>query len=260
MRALTMMAAGVAAAILAGCTAKSEGDSDSGPATSRTIEVGEFRKLEIAGAYDVDVRTGAAPSVQVEGSQRAVEQLVVEVKGDVLTIHPKKGTNFNWTNKSNARIAITVPRLDAARVAGSGKLSIDRIASPSFDSSIAGSAEVFIGQVRGESFKGSIAGSAELEVGGLDVQTVDLSIVGSGDADIAGKTERALYTIAGSGRLDASKLDSRDIKLSIAGSGDLSARATGTVSGNILGSGSAKISGGAKCDVRRAGSGSIDCS
>jgi hypothetical protein len=262
MRAFTMVATGLAAAILAGCTVKSdsEGDGDGGPAASRTIEVGEFRKLEIAGAYDVDVRTGSAPSVRVEGTERSLDRLVVEVKGDVLTIHPKKGTNFTWTNKSKTKIAITVPQLDAARVAGSGTLSIDRIASPSFDSSIAGSAEVSIGQVSGQSFKGTVAGSGDLEVGELAVRTVELNIAGSGDADLAGKVERAKYTIAGSGSLDAEKLDTRDVELTIAGSGTVKANAHGTVSGNIMGSGSAKISGGAKCDVRKVGSGSIDCS
>ena len=262
MRAFTMTGAVIAAAILAGCTINSdkEGESDSGPAVSRTVQVEEFRKLEIAGAYDVEVRTGAAPSVQVEGPKRAVERLVVEVKGDVLTIHPKKGTNFNWTNRSKTRIAITVPQLDAARVAGSGTLSIDRITSPSFDSSVAGSAEVSIGQGSGQSVKGSQAGSGELEVGQLAVQTLELSIAGSGDANLAGKAERASYTIAGSGSLDAERLESRDIDLTIAGSGSLKAKANGAVTGNIMGSGSAKISGGAKCGVRKVGSGSIDCS
>ena len=262
MRAFSITFAGLAAATLAGCTLKSDQDSegDGGPVTSRSIEVGEFRTLEIAGAYDVEVRTGSAPSVEVEGSQRSIDRLVVEVKGDVLTIHPKKGTNFNWTNKSKTRIAITVPQLDAARVAGSGTLSIDRIASPSFDSSIAGSAEVSIRQLSGQSFKGSLAGSGDLEVGELAVQRLELSIAGSGDANLAGKAERASYTIAGSGSLDAEKLDSRDIDLTIAGSGSVKAKANGAVTGNIMGSGSAKIIGGAKCQVRKVGSGSIDCS
>ena len=260
MRASILIATTTAAVLLAGCTARGDGDGDAGPATSRTVQVGEFRKLEIAGAYEVEVRTGSAPSVRAEGSQRDLDRLVVEVKGDVLTIHPKKGTNFNWTNRSRTRIAITVPQLDAARVAGAGTLSIDRITSPSFDSSVAGSAEVSIGQVSGQSFKGSLAGSGELEVDQLAVQTVELSIAGSGEADLAGKAERASYTIAGSGSLDAEKLDTRDIDLTIAGSGNVKARASGAVTGRIMGSGSAKIGGGAKCQVEKVGSGSIDCS
>ncbi len=262
MRATAMTTAVLAAAILAGCTGRSdkEAEGDAGPATSRAIEVGEFRKLEVAGAYDVEVRTGSAPSVRVQGSQRDLDRLVVEVKGDVLAIHPEKGTNFNWSDKSKTKIAITVPQLDSARVAGSGSLSIDRIASPSFESSVAGSAEVSIGQVSGQSFKASLAGSGDLEVDQLAVEAVELSIAGSGEADLAGKSERASYTIAGSGDLDAEKLESRDIDLTIAGSGNLKARASGNVTGNIMGSGSAKIGGGAKCTVRKVGSGSINCS
>jgi hypothetical protein len=259
MRAFITIAAGVgAAAVLAGCNAGN--DSDASEITSRTVEVSDFRKIAVAGSYDVEVKTGSKPGVRVEGSERALDRLVVEVKGDVLEIHPRKGSSFSWGKSPKVRIAVTVPELEAATVAGSGKLAIDRVASPTFDSSIAGSAEVSIGQIKGQSFKGSIAGSAELEVGELAVQTVEMSIAGSGEADLAGKTEQASYRIAGSGNLDAAKLESRDVKLSIAGSGNLDARATGTVTGSVLGSGSAKISGGAKCDVRKAGSGSIDCS
>ena len=262
MRAIAVTAAGLAAAILAGCTGRNdkEAEGDAGPATSRTIEVGEFRKLEVAGAYDVDVRTGSAPSVRVQGSERDLDRLVVEVRGDVLEIHPKKGTNFNWSNKSKTRIAITVPQLDAARVAGSGSLSIDKIASPSFDSAIAGSAEVSIGQVSGQSFKGSLAGSGDLEVGQLAVRTLELTVAGSGEAEVAGKAERVKFSIAGSGDLDASKLESRDVELTIAGSGNVKARASGSVTGAVMGSGSAKITGGARCNVRKMGSGSVDCS
>lgn len=260
MRALAITAVGLTATVLAGCTGRSDKqEADAGPATSRNFEVGQFRELELAGAYDVEVRTGSAPSVRVEGSQRTIDRLVVEVKGDVLAIRPEKGTNFNWRS-AKTKIAITVPELHAARVAGSGSLSIDRIASPAFESSVAGSSEVSIGQVTGESFKGSLAGSGDLEVDQLAVQSVELSIAGSGEAELAGKAERASYTIAGSGSLDAAKLESRDIDLTIAGSGNLKARASGNVTGNIMGSGSAKIGGGAKCNVRKVGSGSIDCS
>ena len=257
MRALPIAAAAgvVAAALLAGCNAEGE----DGPATSRTVEVGDFRKIAVAGSYDVEVKTGAKPGVRVEGSERALERVVVEVKGDVLEIHPRKGSSFSWGRSSTVRIAVTVPELDGATVAGSGKLAIDRIASETFNSSIAGSAQVSIGQVNGQSFKSTIAGSAELDVGALAVRSVELSIAGSGEAGLAGKTEQASYRIAGSGNLDAADLDARDVKLSIAGSGNLAARATGTVTGNVTGSGSARIAGGAKCDVRKVGSGSVDC-
>ena len=56
-------------------------------------------------------------------------------------------------------------------------------------------------------------------------------------------------SIAGSGELDASKLKSKDLKLTIAGSGSLDASASGTATGEILGSGDARVSGGAKCTI-----------
>src|SRR3712207_5412294 len=85
-----LMAAAViaAAAALAACgTSHAE---SGGPTVSRSFAVQGFERIEVAGPYDVEVRTGAAPSVQATGPERALERLVVEVRGDRLVIHPRK--------------------------------------------------------------------------------------------------------------------------------------------------------------------------
>lgn len=231
-----------AAAVASGCNGREgsgQGGEDAGAMVSRDFAVGDFKRIESAGSFDVTVRTGSRASVRAEGPQKILDRLIVEVKGDELIIRPRNGS-FRWGRSGPVRIAVTVPELHEATLAGSGTLSVDKVAT--------------------ERFKATIAGSGDISLPSIAAKSVEIEIAGSGSGSLAGQVDQAAYTIAGSGELDASKLNSKDLKLTIAGSGSLDANASGTATGEILGSGDARVSGGAKCSITKAGSGSILCS
>ena len=231
-----------AAAVASGCDGR-EGNGrdneDAGAMVTKDFAVGDFKRIESAGAFDVTVRTGSRASVRAEGPQKILDRLIVEVKGDQLSIRPRNGS-FRWGRSGPVRIAVTVPELNEATLAGSGTLNVDKVVA--------------------DRFKATIAGSGDISLPSIAAKSVEIEIAGSGSGSLAGQTEQAAYVIAGSGELDASKLNSRDLKLTIAGSGSLNANASGSATGEILGSGDANISGGAKCTITKAGSGSIICS
>lgn len=238
------IAAGVAAMTFSTAACSRDRPTSPGPTVERNYNVGAFDKLELAGAYDATVRTGAAPSVHAKGGENVLDRLVVEVRDGKLLIHPKERHGFQWGwGKSSGKVelTITVPQLRAATLAGSGGITIDK--------------------VQGESFEGQVAGSGGLSVGALDVQSLKLSIAGSGDARAgSGKTRSAEYDIAGSGGVDAGGVQSVALKVSIAGSGDVKAHASGTAEVSIMGSGDVDVAGGAKCTISKAGSGNVRCS
>src|SRR5438270_2460405 len=156
MRKALTAAAMVAAASTAGC---GHARGEEGPATSRNYQVGNFDQVEVAGPYDVQVRTGVASSVSARGSQPTIEHLVVEVRGNRLVIHPEEHHglfSFGWSRHGNAEVTVTVPQLHAATIAGSGDIHVD--------------------QVKGDLFDGQIAGSGDLTLGAIDVQQLKLSI------------------------------------------------------------------------------------
>jgi hypothetical protein len=238
----------VAAAVIAASAATSacghSRDENPGPTVSRSYQVGNFDQLEVAGPFDVKIHTGAAPSVQAKGSEKLIERLVVEVRDGKLLIHPKE--RHGWFGSSSSvhgkgEIAVTVPSLRAATLAGSGGIEIDK--------------------VRGDSFDGQIAGSGDLKVDSVDVGNLKLGIAGSGGARAgSGKAKSAEYEIAGSGGVDGAAITVDSLKVSIAGSGNVKARATGTADVDIMGSGDVEVTGGAKCSVSKAGSGDVRCS
>lgn len=217
---------------------------DAGPDTSRNYQVGNFQQIEVAGPYDVEVRTGANPSVSARGSEKLLEKTIVEVKGDKLVIHPEKQKGWfhvGWSSRGKAHFVVTVPKLSGATIAGSGDIKVDK--------------------VQGDRFEGTVAGSGGINVASLDVQTVKLAIAGSGGVKAgAGKAQNADYDIAGSGDIDAGAVQTQQAKVSIAGSGSVRAHSSGTADVSIMGSGDVEMSGGAKCNVHKAGSGNVRCS
>jgi hypothetical protein len=238
----------IAAAVIAASTATSacgqmhrEG---AGPTVSRSYQVGNFDKIEVAGPYDVSVRTGANATVSAEGSEKLLEKTVVEVRGDKLIIRPEDHHGFfswGWGNSGKANFTVTVPQLSGAAIAGSGDIRVDH--------------------VRGDQFEGEVAGSGGLNVDSLEVGSLKLSIGGSGSAKAGGgKAQSAEYSIAGSGDIDAGQVQLQQAKVSIAGSGSVKAHSTGTADVSIMGSGDVDVSGGAKCSVSKQGSGDVRCS
>jgi hypothetical protein len=238
----------IAAAVIAASAATSAcghgGSEGAGPTVSRNYQIGNFQAIEVAGPYDVQVRTGANPSVSASGGEKLLERTVVEVRGDKLVIRPEKQNgwfHFGWGTSGKANLTVTVPQLSGATIAGSGDIHVDK--------------------VQGNSFEGTVAGSGGIAVAAMNVQSLKLSIAGSGGVKAgAGKAQSAQYDIAGSGDLDAGAIQAQQAKVSIAGSGSVKAHATGTADVSIMGSGDVDVSGGAKCKVSKAGSGNVRCS
>lgn len=238
----------IAAAIIAGAAATSAcgraHGEDGGPTVSRNYQVGSFDQIEVAGPYNVQVRTGSNPSVSAKGSQKMIEHLVVEVRDGKLEIHSERQKGWfhtGWSFRGNVDLIVTVPQLRGASIAGSGDIKVD--------------------QIKGDTFEGEIAGSGGLEVATLDVQTLKLAVAGSGGTKVGtGRAQNAKFEIAGSGDIDAKGVQAQTADVSIAGSGNVAANATGTADVSIMGSGDVQLTGGAKCKISKAGSGNVSCS
>jgi hypothetical protein len=240
----SIAAAGLLAASFTTSACSHERSEDPGPVVQRSFQVGNFTEVEVAGPFDVDIRTGGNPGVSARGNRALIDRLEVEVRGNKLVIHPKSEHRWfgGWhSTVGKGSISVTVPMIEAATLAGSGDLNVDN--------------------VRGDRFDGKIAGSGGLKLGTVEVGTLKLGIAGSGGATAGqGKAQQAEYEIAGSGNVDAQTLQVQTLKVSIAGAGDVKAHASGTADVSIMGAGDVTVMGGAKCDAHKMGSGNVNCS
>jgi DUF4097 and DUF4098 domain-containing protein YvlB len=239
----TIAAAVIAASATTSACGRSHSE-DGGPTVSHNYQVGAFDQIEVAGPYNVQVRTGANPSVSASGPQKMIEHMVVEVHNGKLEIHPERQKGWfhtGWNFHGSVTLNVTVPQLHGATIAGSGDIKVD--------------------QVRGDRFEGTVAGSGGLDVAALDVQTLKLAIAGSGGVKAgSGKAQDAHFDIAGSGDIDAKGVQVQTANASIAGSGNIATNATGTADVSIMGSGDVQVTGGAKCTISKTGSGNVSCS
>lgn len=240
MRALAILAA----LPLIACSYISDSDNDragvagSGSGNTRTYQVADFTKVALRGSDDIDVRVGSAFSVRAEGDAEVLDYLKIERNGDTLTVGRRNRSGFNWNGKS-AKVYVTMPRIVAGSVAGSGDMAIDRAEGTSFDANSAGS--------------GSIA------IRTLAVEAVSFSIAGSGDIKAGGTARSVKARIAGSGDVEAKGLKAAGADVSIAGSGSVGLDVSGDAKVSIVGSGDADLGTNARCSVSKVGSGSVRC-
>lgn len=211
----------------------------SGKGGTRSFAASGFTGVDLRGPDDVDVRTGGAFSVTAEGDTAILDQLEIQVVDGTLRVGRKDRAGFSFSDDHGVKVRVTMPKLTAASISGSGDMSVDK--------------------AEGD-FKGAIAGSGNLGIGALTATDADLSIAGSGDLRVAGSGGKLSASIAGSGDIDAAKFTASSADISIAGSGSVRGVVKGDAKVSLIGSGDVELTGGAKCSVSSMGSGEARCS
>jgi len=230
-----------AAFALGACSVGFGGEDDrggiapSGIGTQRSYAADGFTRITLAGADDVNVQVGPAFSVRAEGAENVLDRLRIKVDGDTLEIGRKR----NMPGSGKARILVTLPRLAATSLAGSGSMTVDR--------------------VEGRKLETEIAGSGRLRFVRLAVAALDVDIAGSGTLVAAGTAAKLDLDIAGSGDIDAQGLTAREADVSIAGSGNVRATVNGDAEVQIMGSGDVDLGPRARCTISKMGSGNVRC-
>ena len=228
---------------LAACSFNSDASppGDSGPRATRSFAIADFTGVALRGSDDVDVRVGSGFSVRAQGPRSELDKLEIVREGDTLRVGRKKNLGgFSWGSKQDrVKIFVTMPRIVAAQIAGSGNMAIDRVAGARFDA--------------------DAAGSGDLSIGALAVPQAKLAVAGSGNITAKGAVERLAIDVAGSGNVAARGLKARGATVSIAGSGDVTADVSGEARVSMVGSGNVDLGPAAHCTTTKVGSGEVRC-
>lgn len=238
------LAIGAAAFGLGACDAKILHDDKgktvqpSGKGDSRSFNATGFDAILLKGPDSVVVRKGASFSVVATGPADVLDKLRIRVDGTRLIVDRER--SMGWTDgEGGATVTVTMPRLIAADLAGSGSLTADDASGPRVELAVAGSGDLKVKQVSAKDLELAVAGSGDLVVEGGSADTGEYDVAGSGDIDAAVSTQT----------LDAS----------IAGSGDIRGVATQSADVSVVGSGDVTVTGGAKCTTSKMGSGDVTC-
>lgn len=210
-------------------------------AAERAYTVTNFDRVRVEGPYTVRVTSGKAASAKATGSAAALDAVIVRVDGRTLIV--RRDTNgwggFPQADKGRVSIAVSVPVLVGASLAGSGALAIDAMRGARVDLAVDGSGQIQVGRITADMLNATVAGSAGL--------------------DMAGRAATARVDLRGSGAIRAGTLEANDAKVSSAGSGQLVLTVKRAANIQFVGSGVVEILGTPACTVRNIGSGDVVC-
>jgi hypothetical protein len=218
------------------CGCSFEGVEGNGRRVDETREVATFSRVRSDAELDIEVVQGEAQALTISIDSNLQRLITTEVRDDTLYLDLSDHVD---RMVAGPHVLIVVPELRAARLAGSGSmtLALDEPALP-LDVRLSGS-----GQVR---FDGR-------------AQAVTALLDGSGVMRLAGETPDVELSLSGSGDISGRNLVARHGNLELSGSGRLSANVTDSVRVSLSGSGHVDVFGGAHVDSsQRSGSGDID--
>lgn len=181
------------AALLVGCSSVIAQILGSGKVKAESRKTADFRRIEVAGACDLDVVAGKALSVRVEADDNLLPLITTTVDHGRLVIK----TEGSFSTKRGVKAFVTVPHLEGVSVSGSGSAVIKGLAGPTFAVAISGSGSAKP-EGRADSFDVSITGSGSVNAYGLDAKRARASISGSGDVEVRAENKLDV-SIAGSG-------------------------------------------------------------
>ncbi len=210
-------------------------------AAERGYTVSDFDRIDVTGPFIVTVETGKGPSARATGDARALDGLVVEMRGRTLKIGAGSGGWGGWPGAKTAApaIRITVPALREAALRGSGKLTITKM--------------------RAQLVRLALAGSGALSVSAIETDRLFANLLGSGTMSMAGKVLNAQISTEGSGTLAGRGLMTTALTLSASSAGQTEVSVSKAATVQASGDGDIIIIGSPACTVANVGGGEVLC-
>ncbi|MGB7656058.1 MAG: head GIN domain-containing protein [Novosphingobium sp.] len=193
-------------------------------------------ELAMFGPDQVELTQGDKLAITVDGDPEAVERVRFTLKDGTLGI-----LRADKTFSSGGKIAVihvTMPAPTDVAMLGSGTINSAGL---------------------GRDAKVVIAGSGRIDTRGLGGGKLEVTMPGSGTMRAAGNVDSLELTILGSGDAQFDAVRTDKAKVTIAGSGGTSFTSDGDVSATIMGSGTVKVKGRARCTISAVGSGKLIC-
>ena len=171
--------------------------------------VGDFERLAVQGAFQVQVAIGSPTSVVVRGDENLLQHVRTLVRDGSLEIRQQR----NLRPDVPLSIEVRVPSLRSLAVSGSSAVELDGVQEAELELRASGSS-VLRARGRAEHLRAECSGACRLELDELVVETARVELSGSCRAEL--RTERELsiessgsseVVYRGAGRLGAVEIN-----------------------------------------------------
>jgi hypothetical protein len=172
-------------------------DGDDGSNISKTYELTDFDRIEIAGVYDLDVSVGGAFSVEISGPEAEMARVDARVENGELILDREDGKG-HW-RKLGLNARITLPALTAVSVSGVVDGDVVGIAAEQFRADLSGVGDLDLSGECGD-LTVNVSGVGDLDAEALKCKNVDVNVSGVGEASVYA-SESVDATISGIGEI-----------------------------------------------------------
>ena len=171
----------------------------SGVSAEQARSVAPFTAVELAGDCVLTVHVGGAQAVTVEADDNLIGRVTTDVGDGRLVI----ATNGSFETRAPMGVEVAVPELRAARLTGSGAMSVD----------------------------------------GVDTRRFEVNLPGDGLVTVDGSAQRLETNLSGTGEARLQNLIARDVVASLSGTGRIQVHATHSVDASVSGTGTIEYAG-----------------
>ncbi len=196
--------------------------------------VGSFSKLDISGAFKINLKQDSGHALTVTADDNLMKYIKTEVSGDKLRIYTRK----NFCN--NNAITLNIPITQLSEVKGSGAVALTSE-----------------GRINTQNFKMELSGVSKVD---MDLSAADVETKASGAAEIFLKGQAASHKVevAGVGKLHAYDFVAGNYNIKTSGSGNCEINVLKTLIVNTSGQADIKYKGNpSSVDSKKSGASKI---
>ena len=208
-------------------------------AADQRFSIGNYDELIVEGDIIVNLETGKAPSAKAQGPRDKLGALRVERQGTVLRIR-SVGLQSGQSDKGPVTIAVTGRNIKRLALIGSGRINATALTADTTRIELRGSGSIDVASLKAFKLISMIAGNGSLNIAKADVVNTELAIDGSANFISAGFVTQNLKLVHNG---PASTL------MTVSNNAEI----------NNTGAGSITIEGNGTCNIRKAGSATINC-
>jgi hypothetical protein len=218
--ALAVTGAG-AGAIATGCNLVNRRVEGNGREASQRRDVAGFTAVEVGGALEAHVVTGAAFSVVISGDENLLPLVRAEREGDTLVI----GMEPDVRARPRVGLAVTVhlPVLEQVEAHGATRVSV---------AGLAGRAPAL-----------SAHGASRLEVTGVSADRLEVDVSGASNVTLAGGAHLLVADVSGASHVHGRELAVRDAEVDLSGAATLEINGEENVTGDASGASQVRVWG-----------------
>ena len=185
-----------------------------GNLTDENRDISEFDKIEVGGAFTVNIKVGESPSLKISAEDNLIDYIRTRVHGDKLVIDTRKSIS----PRKEIKIDITTPSLKDVDASGASNIHVWNIDSDEFNVNVSGAGSLDLSG-NAEDVYIDMSGAGSLDAKNLKTKSVEIDISGAANADVYA-SERLKATVSGVGNIDFYG-DPKDVKSSVSGVGSI---------------------------------------